>query len=208
MRKFSLFVVIVLCLPFMYGFATVVSGTKQNITVNSSPSGADVIIDGFVKGSTPLSFDLKRKKNQSISIRKEGYKTQTLSLAHEFNMAFWGNALIGGLIGSSIDSSTGAIIEYEPSNFHVTLEPERMSKSQQEKFNQVVAVRNYILSNYYNLTSDIAQGEGQYLNNLRSVFLPELKDSEQTLEDLKSMITEYQNISEFTEAVVRSFIES
>ena len=206
MRKLIVLITVLLCVPFLYGFATIVSGTKQNITINSSPSGAEVVIDGFVKGLTPLSIDIKRKKNQSITIKKEGYQSQTLSLAYEFNKTFWGNALVGGLIGSSIDSSTGATIEYEPSSFHITLTPGSMSKLEKEEFNRELEARNFILSNYYNLTSDIAEGGGQYLSNLYGAFESGYQNSQETIEELKVMLTKYDSIPEFADAVVESFI--
>jgi len=207
MRKLIVFAIL-LSLPCLYGFATIVSGTKQDVTINSSPSGAEVTINGFVRGVTPLTLNLKRKQNQSITLKKEGYQAQVVPLSHEFNATFWGNALIGGLIGSSIDSSTGATIEYKPSNFHITLTPDAMSKVEREEFNRVTEARSFILSNYYSLTSDIAEGEGEYLSNLYAAFEKGYQDSKDTLDKLKVMVTKYDSIPAFADAVVKSFISS
>jgi len=205
MRKLTV-IVTLLCLPMFYGFASIISGTSQLVSINSEPRGAEVVVNGVVRGITPVDVKIKREKDTSFIIRKEGYKDEVVELTTKFNMAFWGNALIGGLIGSSIDSSTGATIEYAPGSYHITLRPGRMSKLEKENFNKELETRNFILANYHNLSSDIAQGKGEYLSNLYSAFESGKQNSIETLKELRGMLTLHASIPAFAEAVIDEFL--
>ena len=208
MRKLIIFTVL-LSMPFIYGFATVVSGTKQSITFNSSPSGAEVVSNGMVLGLTPLTIDIKRsegKTGKTIIIRKVGYKDETLNLTTKFNMTFWGNVLIGGTIGSSIDSSMGATVEYDPGQFHVNLTPEIASLQELDTLNKEKLSRNFILFNYHNLTADIARGEGEYLSNFFASFNISSKDQADALAELKKLTSRFEDIPSFAEGVMNQFL--
>ena len=207
MRKWSLFVLL-LSLPTMYGFATIVSGTKQSITFNSTPSGAEVISNGMTMGVTPLTLDIKRsdgKTGKVISIRKEGYKDEQINMTTKFNGTFWGNALIGGTIGSSIDSSTGATIEYDPGNYHVTLTPLNVSLQEMDNWNKEKVCRNFVLFNYHNLTADIARGKGEYLSNFFSAFDISPKNQAEVLDELKEMASRFEDTPSFAAGVMDQF---
>jgi hypothetical protein len=60
------------------GCASIVSGTDQNLTFNSEPDAATVTVAGKVVGKTPLSVQVKKGKNQSLTFEKDGYKTHTI----------------------------------------------------------------------------------------------------------------------------------
>lgn len=207
MRKWPL-IIILLSLPFMYGFATVVSGTKQSITFNSSPTGAEVISNGMTIGVTPLTIDIKRSEGKTgkvITIRKEGYKDETINMSTKFNMTFWGNVLIGGTIGSSIDSSTGATIEYDPGQFHITLTPLNASLQETDDWEKEKMCRNFVLFNYHNLTADIARGEGEYLSNFFAAFNITSEEQADALDNLKTMTSRFEDIPSFAQGVMDRF---
>jgi hypothetical protein len=52
---------------------------RQEISVASDPSGAEVIVNGVWAGVTPLRYSVQRRHPVSILVRKEGYETETLS---------------------------------------------------------------------------------------------------------------------------------
>ncbi|HSC75389.1 MAG TPA: PEGA domain-containing protein [Pseudomonadales bacterium] len=109
------------------GCASIVSGSKQKITIDSYPQGAEVLIAGRSSGVTPLTIDVSRTPEEvkDITVKKEGYKPAQVKLTSKLNPWFWGNIVIGGVFGSSTDSSTGAKNDYEPGQYMVNLESEK-----------------------------------------------------------------------------------
>ena len=49
------------------------SGLPQPVTIDSSPSNAEVYVDGEYKGVTPLTLELPRKVTHEVALEKDGY---------------------------------------------------------------------------------------------------------------------------------------
>jgi len=113
---------IIASVSLISGCATIISGENQTVTIQTIPEGAEVVINGAVKGITPITFPLKREDGSVLELRKEGYKSHVGVLHTELNGMFWGNILFGGLLGSTTDASTGASREYMPGTIVVNLE--------------------------------------------------------------------------------------
>ncbi len=105
------------------GCASVVSGQEQALQINSNVSGADVLIDGVLVGKTPFSGQVKKGAKTTLTVRKDGFKERTVQMSTEIEGAFWGNIIIGGVLGSSTDYGTGAMYRYAPNVIQVDLEP-------------------------------------------------------------------------------------
>ncbi len=102
--------------------ASIVSGSKQNINFNSTPSGATVWVDDVNLGVTPVIAQLERiKKNQKVKIELQGYKPYELILNRKTNGWIWGNILFGGIIGIIIDASSGAMYRLTPDQIEAQL---------------------------------------------------------------------------------------
>lgn len=97
------------------GCATILSGTSQNIIINSEPPGAHVKL-GFQSGKTPVTFRIPKGKDYPIEVTYES-KKKLLSLTRTFdaisiiNILFWP--------GFIVDAVTGAITKYDPDTFMV-----------------------------------------------------------------------------------------
>ena len=104
------------------GCATIFDGDTQLLTFDSSPSGAEVYVDGVLLGTTPMSANIKRKKGGTLTVKKEGYIDRVMPMATTMNMTFIGNIVTGGAFGTTTDSATGAINKYEPGQYMVTLQ--------------------------------------------------------------------------------------
>ncbi len=105
------------------GCSTVVNGQEQALQVNSNVAGAEVLINGVLVGKTPFSGLVKKSSTSSLTVRKDGFKERTVQLATEIEGWFWGNIILGGVIGSSTDYGTGAMHKYAPNTIQVDLEP-------------------------------------------------------------------------------------
>ncbi|HEX4923777.1 MAG TPA: PEGA domain-containing protein, partial [Bdellovibrionales bacterium] len=94
-------------------------GTRQRIKVASSPSGADIYHGDERLGTTPAFVELKRKKQDSILLRKQGFAELPVHLNTEYR---WGNSFASNFIwlspvligaGIGVDLWTGAAWDYE-----------------------------------------------------------------------------------------------
>ena len=126
----------VVLVMLLTGCASYVSGTKQKITVTSTPSGAKVTVTDWNKSivietNTPAAFTLKRAKGYfagakyTVRLEAAGYCGSNSRLQPTMNGWYVGNILFGGLLGFVfIDPATGAMWAIEPKNLNITLQPE------------------------------------------------------------------------------------
>lgn len=108
--------------------ATVMSGTTQEVFIESDPTGAECKVDrldanvGVVK-PTPGRVNVSRSKDTMIvTCVHEGYEPSNEVLASSFTGATFGNILLGGIVGVVIDASSGANNKY-PERVMVVLTP-------------------------------------------------------------------------------------
>jgi len=121
----------VVCLSLLGGFglallivgcATIIHGTRQNIAVNSVPSGAKVIVKGVQIATTPAVIELKRNESNIIlRFEKEGYEPVEIALNRSVDGWIAGNIIFGGLIGLAVDFISGAAYKLSPSEVQAVL---------------------------------------------------------------------------------------
>ncbi|WP_152551660.1 PEGA domain-containing protein [Polycyclovorans algicola] len=109
------------------GCATIVTGSTQDITILSEPSGATVTRNGASYGVTPLTLNLKRKESPSFVLRRQGFEDTILHPGKGSNGWVWGNILVGGLIGLAVDMGTGSLSKFDQDTYVVRLPREPMS---------------------------------------------------------------------------------
>ena len=105
----------------MSGCATITTGTHQEVSVNSTPQGANVVVNSGHKDVTPCSFKLQRNREHIIKISKDGYRTAQVILRKTFCGSTAGNILVGGIIGMGVDAMSGAMYKLVPKNVEVDL---------------------------------------------------------------------------------------
>jgi len=96
------------------GCATIISGSRQDVHINSYPKEARVAINEIDMGPTPLQQKLKRNQEYTLLLELEGYEPYITTLKKKFNAWYLGNVLIGGLIGLVVDPITGAMYQLKP----------------------------------------------------------------------------------------------
>ena len=121
------------------GCASIVHSGNRSITINSTPPGATATIskaegDIVTVEKTPctVSLDPKRGyfKGQSYTLKLElaGYKTTELELRPTLSGWYFGNILLGGLIGMvAVDPVTGSMWNIEPDKIDQKLSPAQAS---------------------------------------------------------------------------------
>ncbi len=109
------------------GCASIMKGTKQSVTLSSSPSQASVVIKTpggmtFFEGVTPATVKLPKKNEYIVTVALAGYKDATANITKDgIEGWFWGNILCGGIIGIIVDASNGAMNKLGPDQISVQL---------------------------------------------------------------------------------------
>lgn len=105
--------------------ASIISGTKQTIDVNTDPQGAscglarkpDAERDAYEFARidpTPGQVTLEKTKYDiTLSCAKPGYENTNVHVNSDTDATVFGNAIFGGLIGWGIDSARGADNKYD-----------------------------------------------------------------------------------------------
>ncbi len=121
----------ILCVVLAFGLAncaSILSGTSQEIFVNTNPPGADCVLNrlGTSIGSvnpTPGEVTIqKTKEDITIVCNLEGYQEATHFSNSGIQAATWGNIVLGGGIGWAVDSARGADNYYD-TPVNITLVP-------------------------------------------------------------------------------------
>lgn len=112
------------------GCASVTRGTTENISIASTPSGAQADVAGLDIPTvcvTPCVVQAKRSADIVVTVSKEGYEPQIVPLSKDVSgsggAGFAGNLLLGGLVGMGVDAATGAAMDHKPNPVIVTLQP-------------------------------------------------------------------------------------
>lgn len=191
-------------LLFMQGCATIISGTTQEVSFTSIPEGVTVSADGKVLGITPLTIQIDRKGKQKLIFEKEGYKTLELPFETTLEPWFWGNILIGGVIGSTTDAISGAVYEYSPGQYNVTLEPiEGFQPADSEKND----VKGFIISNYNNILPELHAGQGEYLSSMMTLLKIPKEEQAEAIAQIKALAEKNKDIPTFANEVVNAYLK-
>ncbi|NVN88590.1 MAG: translation initiation factor 2 [Rhodopseudomonas sp.] len=112
------------------GCASATRGTTENISLNSSPPGAEATVSGLdnpMTCVTPCVVVVKRNADISVAFAKDGFEPAVVPLSREVvgtgAAGFAGNLIVGGVIGMGVDAVTGAATDHHPNPVVVTLQP-------------------------------------------------------------------------------------
>jgi hypothetical protein len=101
--------------------ATIMQGSRQEVSIASSPTGAKVTVNGKAMGDTPLVAKLKRKDKHAVRIEMEGYAPYEMALSRSTSGWVWGNIVFGGIPGLAVDAITGGLYKLKPDQIEGTL---------------------------------------------------------------------------------------
>ena len=133
MKKLTISIVFITSIFLLSSCASIVSTSKWPLTINSDPTGAKVLItnsDGFeiFVGKTPTNLKLDsgagyfKMEKYIVTIKMDGYDDKIVPISCALNGWYWGNILLGGLIGMLVvDPSTGAMFKLETNFISSTL---------------------------------------------------------------------------------------
>jgi hypothetical protein len=199
------------CLLFLFvlqGCASIMHGTSQEMSFQSSPDEVTVTVTGRVLGKTPVTTRIDKKSGQSVVFSKDGYKPVTMELTTTLDPWFWGNIVLGGFIGSTTDGISGSVNQYSPSQYFVTLTPDGVGsiesstlKSQREK------AKEFIVGHYTNLMANVSRGSGEDFTTLMGL-LNIGKDKEaDALRKIRALSEVYTDAPAFADQVIALYLK-
>jgi hypothetical protein len=90
------------------GCATLFATKSLPLSISSDPYGADVYVNGFKMGTTPISLSLKADKSYYIEFRKEGYEPVTRVVNTKVGAGWIVLDVLGGIVPVVVDATTGS----------------------------------------------------------------------------------------------------
>jgi len=134
MKKTFRSLVLLCAFSSLYSCASIVSKSNWPVSIRSTPAGATVTVTNrngteVYKGTTPSTIMLKsgsgffKKESYQISFELEGYAVRKVPLECRINGWYWGNLLLGGILGMLIiDPATGAMYKIDDMGIWETLD--------------------------------------------------------------------------------------
>lgn len=215
------------------GCATITSGSTQQISFQSVPDDAVVTLirmvpnpeayhggksrtggpvlppiqETRVLGKTPFTLQLDRADGQTVTFSKAGYTPMSVPLSTGTNPAVWGNILIGGLFGTTTDSMSGAIYEYVPNQYLITLHPLQTSAIEHSQgLSPQDAARRFLIHRYPALMSDLSRGMGEDLRAVFTVLRVPPQHEADTQVALVALAQRHPDVGAFATEVARRYL--
>lgn len=104
------------------GCCTIISGTSQEIPINSDPTGAKIQLDGKEIGTTPTTLTIPRSTTaHTLLLTKDGFEPKTETLTPGANGWMFLNIPFTLFVGVLVDAIDGAGYKYSPGEVKVPL---------------------------------------------------------------------------------------
>jgi hypothetical protein len=107
MKKILIILISILTLGTVSSCATLFGKKTHALAVSSDPRGAEVYVNGFKRGVTPIELNLKADKSYTIEYRKEGFESVTRVVNTKVSAGWIVLDVLGGLIPIIVDAATG-----------------------------------------------------------------------------------------------------
>ncbi|MDP4115646.1 MAG: PEGA domain-containing protein [Bacteroidota bacterium] len=117
------FVIILLCSVLLCSCSTVFNTPTQEITINSNPPNAKLVIDGKKFGTTPQIVNIERGINHVIKFELPGYEPYEIQTTKKLSSWLWLNVFNGFLPGFIVDYLSGSHFYIFPESVNATLTP-------------------------------------------------------------------------------------
>jgi hypothetical protein len=129
------------------GCATVISGTRSDVTIVTNPANAHVVIQDrkgreVASTETPTVVKLKRASavvlpaRYTATVEAPGYQPQKVDIGYCMNPWAFGNIVLGGLIGLVVDDASGAMWKPTHETYAVNLKPQMYSQAPPQALRQ------------------------------------------------------------------------
>ena len=108
MRKIILTISACVFMLLSFNSCATLFGKKSHaLAIGSEPRGAEVYVNGFKMGTTPVELNLKADKSYTIEFRKEGYQNVSRVVNTKVGAGWIVLDVLGGVIPVIVDAATG-----------------------------------------------------------------------------------------------------
>ncbi len=193
---------LILCICTSCG--TVVNNTKQGMSINTTPNGATVKVNGFNVGTTPCNIKIDRQSsNAIITLDKKGYKQNTLVNESKVSGWFWGNFLWSYLfpLSSTTDAVTGGMYEYDQNSFFVALDP--LNTGAIFEADKTAQIKKFVLTRYSTILQETSSGGGENLDALKALIGYKEVENKTYLIILKNSIKKSKDADDLAEILIK-----
>lgn len=142
MKKFLFAILCVITCVLFSSCASIFTKSSYPVAINSNPEGAKISIinkkgEEVYVGKTPATVTLDASSKYmsgeklTVIISKPGYEEEKVYIHSKIEGWYWGNILLGGLIGMLVvDPLTGAMYKLDTKSINVTLQMENTDTAQ------------------------------------------------------------------------------
>ncbi len=199
---------LIFCLILISGCGSIVSGPRQEVSFASQPDGADVYVNGIPLGRTPLQTKIERRKGSSVLIKKEGFRDEMFLMTTRGNKFSWGNVIFlsYGVFSTTIDMATGALYEYAPNNYLITMKPAVGGWGNSSQDQHRAKVIGFIVVNHQKLGRELYGAPGEIIDALLPMLEVSTNGRGSAIDKLKQLYQANSNVAKFAELVVLEFI--
>lgn len=125
MKKVISFTLVISMLFLGTNCASIIKGNSSKVDFGSTPRGAQVYVNGYYMGDTPIRVKLESKRAHSIEFKKEGYRTKTFNITNHVGVGWIILDILFGLIPVIVDAATGAWYDLDQKNVNAMLERQK-----------------------------------------------------------------------------------
>lgn len=116
----------VLTLTCLTGCGSIIHGSKQSVSFDSKPQGATIKLNNGTRLTTPQTVELRRAEDHTLTIEKEGYESERITLKREFNAVA---TILGNILwlvpGVIVDVLVGGAWTLDPDHINVDMIAEK-----------------------------------------------------------------------------------
>ena len=89
------------------GCSTIVTGGEDLVTIDTLSNDSEVRVDGEIRGKGKVTTGLDKSNTHTLSAHKENCKSASVQTEQTIEPWFFGNLIIGGIVGMIVDAATG-----------------------------------------------------------------------------------------------------
>ncbi|HEU4684618.1 MAG TPA: PEGA domain-containing protein [Nitrospira sp.] len=112
------------------GCGSLIHGSRQTVSFDTVPPGATIQLENGLRFTTPHTMELRRAEDHVVTIEKEGYEPERITLKRDFNAVA---TVLGNILwlvpGVLVDVLVGGAWTLDPEKINVQLVPQK-SKSE------------------------------------------------------------------------------